>query len=101
MSICGLDFENTILNGKDGYIKSATAKVENQNIALTLGVFVKTIGNCGGRRLVDNSFNIELSDSSSILSSLSLRVIEVSRYGDNSIFDSLAEISFSNIFHFG
>jgi len=55
VTIGGLDFENTVLDGKEGHIKSATTKIEDEHIALSAVFLVETVGNGGSGRLVDDS----------------------------------------------
>ena len=79
VTVGGLDFENTFFNSKKGYIKSTTSKIEDQNISLLSVLFIETISDGSSSRLINNSENVETRDGTSILSCLSLRVIEISR----------------------
>jgi len=36
ITICGFDFENTVINGEQRHVKCASTKVENENVLLTL-----------------------------------------------------------------
>merc|ERR1712184_235268 len=71
VSIGSLDFKDSILNGKEGHIESATTKIENEDVLLTLALLVKTVGNGGSGGLVDDTLHVEASDGTSILSGLS------------------------------
>lgn len=55
---------------------------------------VQAISNSSCSWLVDDSENIEARDCSSIFSGLTLRVVEVGRYCDNSVVDSLKQGTF-------
>ena len=100
VTIRGLHFEDAVLNGEERHIKSATTKVENEHIALTLLLLVETVGDSGGGRLIDDSLHGEARNGASVLGGLSLRVVEVSGDSDHSGFDFLAQVSLSNLFHF-
>ena len=100
VTVGGLDFENTFFNSKKWNIKSTTSKIEDQNISLLSVLFIETISNGGSSRLINNSENVETRDGTSILSCLSLRVIEISRDCYDSWFNWLTKISFSNFLHF-
>merc|ERR1719324_252775 len=52
VSVGGLDLENSVLNGKEGHIESATTEIEDEHIALTLVLLVETVGDSGSRWLV-------------------------------------------------
>lgn len=96
-----LDLEDTLLNGKERDIEGTTTKIEDEDVALTLNLLVKTVGNGGSGRLVDDSENVETGDETRILGSLTLRVVEVGRDGDNGVVDSLTEVRLSSLTHLG
>ncbi|KAI6761328.1 hypothetical protein HG531_001881 [Fusarium graminearum] len=96
-----LDLEDTLLNGKERDIEGTTTKIEDEDVALTLNLLVKTVGNGGSGRLVDDSENVETGDETGILGSLTLRVVEVGRDGDNGVVDSLTEVRLSSLTHLG
>uniref|UniRef100_A0A7S3NEG7 NAD-specific glutamate dehydrogenase n=1 Tax=Aureoumbra lagunensis TaxID=44058 RepID=A0A7S3NEG7_9STRA len=97
----GLDLEDTLLNGEERDIEGTTTKIEDQDVALALNLLVETVGNGGSGRLVDDSENVETGDETGILGSLTLRVVEVGRNGDNGVVDSLAEVRLSSLTHLG
>ena len=80
-----LDLEDTILDGQEGHIEGATAEIEDEDVALASLLLVKTI--CDGRRsrLVDDAEDVEASNETSVLGGLTLRVVEVSGYSNNSV----------------
>lgn len=76
-----LDLENTLLHLKDRDIESTTTQVVDSNHRGL--VLVETIGKSSGSRLVDDTKDFKTSDRASILGSLTLRVVEVSRDSDD------------------
>jgi hypothetical protein len=99
VTVGSFDLEDTFLNGEEGNIESTTSKIENEDVLLLSGLLIKTVGNSSSSWLVDNSENVDSRDGTSILSGLSLRVIEIGRDSDDSILDFLSEISFSDFLH--
>lgn len=78
-----LDLENALLNGQERHIESTTTEIEDENIALALGLLVKTVGNGGSGRLVDDTKDVETGNETGVLGSLTLGVVEVSGDSDN------------------
>ena len=76
----GLYFENSLLNSKKGYIESSSAMIEDENVTFTGNFLVETVSDRSSRRL-EWSFP----NGSSILCGLPLRVVEISRDGDDSV----------------
>ena len=99
VSVGGFHFEDSILNGEERHVKSATTKIEDEHVSLALALLVKTVGNGGGSGLVDDTGDVETSDCASVLSGLPLGVVEVSGDCDDSTTDCLAKISLSNLLH--
>jgi hypothetical protein len=77
VSSSGLDGKDTSLDGKKRNIESTTTQVENEDHLLLLGLLVETVSNGSGSRLVDDSENLETGNSTSVLGSETLRVVEV------------------------
>ena len=77
---------------------NTTEIVDGENFTVSL---VKTESEGSGGRLVDDTLNIEVSDLTSILGSLSLGVIKVSGDSHNSLLDSRADVRLSGLFHLG
>lgn len=75
----GLDREDLALNGKEGDVESTTTQVEDEDVSLLLGLLVKTVGNSGSGRLVDDTEHLKTSNGTGILSGETLRVVEVGR----------------------
>ena len=96
----GLDLEDTVLNGEEGDIEGTTTEIEDENVLLAL-LLVETVGNSGGGGLVDDTEDVEASDGSGILGSLSLRIVEVSGDGDDGVLDFLADVGLGDLLHLG
>lgn len=96
-----LDLEDTLLNGQERDIEGTTTEIEDEDVALTLDLLVKTVGDGSGSRLVDDSENVEASNETGILGSLTLRVVEVGRNGDDSVVDGLTEVRLGGLSHLG
>uniref|UniRef100_A0A914P0I6 Uncharacterized protein n=1 Tax=Meloidogyne incognita TaxID=6306 RepID=A0A914P0I6_MELIC len=92
-----LDLKNTIFNSQNRHIKSSTAQVKNQNVALALAFLIQTISSSW---LVDDTQNIKSRNRSSILCGLALTVVKVRRHSDDSIFDRLTQKCLSRFLHF-
>lgn len=95
----GLDLEDTLLDGEERDIESSTTKIEDQDVALTLDLLVKTVSDGSGSWLVDDTEDVESGNETGILGSLTLGVVEVSGDGDNGVVDSSAEVSLSSLAH--
>src|SRR5215469_4266855 len=85
------DFEN-------GDIKRASAEVVNGDSFVFL--FIQTVGESGGRRLIDDAKNFEAGDSAGIFRRLALRVIEIGRDRDHRFLDLLSKIVLGGRFFF-
>ncbi len=81
-----------VANLNDGYVEGTASKVVYHDLLLFL--IVKTISQGSGRRLVDNTLYIKTRDLTRVLGSLTLRVIKISRNGNNRLRYLFAKISF-------
>ena len=81
VTVSRLDFEYTFLHLEDRDIECSSSKIVDSDLSRV--VSVKSVSESGGSRFVDNSENVETSDCSGILGSLSLRVVEVGRDSDD------------------
>ena len=95
----GLDLEDTLLNGQKRNIEGSTTKIEDENVALTLDLLVKTVGNGSSGWLVDNTEDVKSGDQAGILGSLTLGVVEVSWDSDDSVVNGSSEVSLSGLAH--
>jgi len=68
----GLDLEDTLLDGQERDIEGSSSEVEDEDVLLTGVLLVETVGDGSGGGLVDDSENVETSDQTGVLGSLSL-----------------------------
>ncbi|RMY22452.1 hypothetical protein D0866_11934, partial [Hortaea werneckii] len=88
-----LDLEDTLLDGQERHIESATTQVEDEHVALTLVLLVQTVGDSGSGRLVDDTEDVQTGNETGVLGGLSLRVVEATNEGVVRLPWSLAMIS--------
>ncbi|PKS06781.1 hypothetical protein jhhlp_006855 [Lomentospora prolificans] len=96
-----LDLEDTVLDGEEGDIESTTTKIEDEDVALTLVLLVETVGNGGRGGLVNDTEDIETGNETGILGSLTLRVVEVGGYSDDSLGNGGTEVALGSLSHLG
>jgi len=97
----GLDLEDTLLNGQEGHIEGTTTKIEDEDVALTLLLLVKTVGNGSGGGLVNDTEDVETGNETGVLGGLTLRVVEVGGDSDDSVVNGATELSLSGLTHLG
>lgn len=95
----GLDLKDTFLNGQEGDIECTTTQVEDEDVALTLGLLVKTVGDGSSGGLVDDTEDVQASNKTGILCSLTLRVVEVGGDCDDGVVDGATEVGLSGLPH--
>ena len=100
LSGSGLDSEDTTLDVQKGDIESTATKIVDEDVPLLLGLSgAETVGDSGGGRLVDDTEDVEASNGTGILGSLTLVVVEVGGDGDDGLLDLHAELGLSNLLH--
>lgn len=97
VTVGGLDLENTLLDFQNGHIESTTTQVENGDDTVIL--LLQTVGKGSSSRLVHDTKNVETGNLTSVLGSLTLRVVEVGGDRNNSVLDGLAEVVLSGLPH--
>jgi hypothetical protein len=97
----GLNLEDALLNGQEGNIEGTTTQIEDQDVALTLSLLVKTVGDSGGSRLVNDTEDVQTGNQTGVLGSLTLRVVKVGGNSDDSVVDGTTEIGLSSLTHLG
>ena len=83
---------------EDGNIEGSTTKIVDCNFAALL--LVQAISKRRSRGLVDEAQNFEARNPPSVFSGLALRIVEVSRHGNDSAVDCFAEKRFGPILQF-
>ena len=95
----GLDFEDTLLDGQEGNIECSSSEIEDEDITLTDGLLIETVGDSSSSGLVDDTEDVETRDGTSVLGSLTLRIVEVGGDSDDGVVDGGAEVSLSGLLH--
>ena len=96
----GLDLKDTFLNGQERHIESSSAKVEDEDVAFALHLLVETVGDSSRSGLVYDTEDLKAGNRTSVLSCLTLSVVEVGRDGDDSVGDLPTEVSLGSLLHF-
>ena len=91
------NFEHTVLNLKNRDIESTTSKIVDSNDGI--GSLLETISEGGGSRLVYDTEDVQTSNLTSVFGSLTLRVVEVGGYSDNSVLNVLAHVGLGGLLH--
>ena len=91
-------FKDTITKLEDRDIECTTTEVEDSDLHITVAL-IQTISERSSRRLVDDTSDVQTSDLTSFLRSLTLSIVEVSRYGDDGIRNFSTEVVFSRLLH--
>jgi len=73
----GLDGEDLSLDGKKGDIERSSSEIEDEDVALVLGLLVETVRNRGSGGLVDDTKDLETGNGSGVLGGETLRIVEV------------------------
>ena len=95
VSVGGLHLDDAFAHFEHRNIKRAATKVvDGDGLVLAL---VEPVGQRGRSRFVDDSLHFKSCDSPGIFGSLPLRVVKVSRHGDDRLGDFLAEIVFRRL----
>ena len=97
VTVGGLHAEHTVIDFEDGDIERTTTEVIHGYLFALLGV--KTVGEGSSRRFVHDTENFEASNLTSVLRSLTLGVVKVSRDRNHSLGNRLAEVIFGNLLH--
>ena len=68
----GLDLEDTLLDGQERDIEGTSTEIENEDVALTGGLLVETVGDGGRRGLVDDTEDVKARNGTCVLGCLTL-----------------------------
>jgi len=99
MTVGGLNLEDTLVNGEEGYIESTTTEIENEDVFLLILSFVKTVSNGGSGWLVDDSQNIQTGDGTGVLGGLSLSIVEIGWDGNDGRLDGFTKEGLGDLLH--
>jgi len=89
----GQNLNNTVVDIEDGDIERTAAKVVDHDLLALL--LVDAVGEGRGRRLIDDTLDLEAGDLTGVLGRLTLRIGEVSGNGDDGFAHGAAEVSLS------
>ena len=98
VTIGGEHLEHAAAELQDGDIERTATEVEDGNLHILVGL-VDTVSQSGSRGLVHDTADVEACNLSGFLRSLTLRVREVGRYGDDGIRHFLSEVVLSGLLH--
>ena len=96
VTIGRLDLDDALADLKNGDIEGSASEVEDGDLFVLL--LVEAVGESGGCGLVDETHHLEPRDLSRVFRRLALRVVEVSRHGDDSLLHLLPEIVLRRLF---
>lgn len=82
ITVGGHYFENSVIDGQKGDVKSTTAQIEDQDVLFAL-FLIHTVSNGSGGGFVDDSHDIKTRNSASILGCLTLSIVEILKIDDN------------------
>lgn len=97
----GLDLEDTLLNGQERDIEGTTTEIEDEDVALTLDLLVKAVGDGSSGGLVDDTQDVETGNETGVLGSLTLAVVEVGGDSDDGVVDGGSEVGLGGLTHLG
>ena len=98
IAVGGLHLENAVAQFEDRNIERSAAQVVHGDL-LVAGLLVEAVGQCGGRRLVDDAADLQTGDLARLLRSLTLRVGEVGRNRDHGLRNLLAQVILGRLLH--
>ena len=98
VTVRSFDLYNPLAYLQNRNVEGAAAKIEHRD--RLVGLLVQPVGQGGGCRLIDNPHHLKTSDLASIFSGLSLGVIKVGGYRDDSLRDLLAKIRLGGLSQF-
>ena len=90
VTVGGLDLEHALADFEDRDVERATAQVVHGDRLVLL--LVHAVGECGRRRLVDDTHHLEAGDLSGVLGSLALAIVEVRGHGDHGLRHLLPQV---------
>ncbi|ABU78546.1 hypothetical protein ESA_03325 [Cronobacter sakazakii ATCC BAA-894] len=92
-------FTVNFIDFDDGDIERTTTQVVDRDGAVA-GFFIKTVSQRSGGRFVDDTFYFQTRDTAGVFGRLALRVVEVSRNGNDRFSHRLAQVILGGFLHF-
>ena len=89
VAVGGLHFKHTVADLQHGDVECAAAQVVDRDVLV--GLLVEAVGQRGGGRLVNDAQHVQAGDLAGILGRLTLRVVVVSRHGDDGLGNRFAQ----------
>src|SRR5690606_23275698 len=88
----GLDLKDAVADLQDGDVKSAAAQVKDKDGLVAF--LVQSVGQRGGRGLIDDAQHLETGDGARVLGGLALGVGEIGGHGDDRLGHGRAQVVF-------
>ena len=99
---CRYDFKQRFLvNGQYGHIECPATEVKHEYLLFFPRGFIKSVSQRGRCWFVEDPPHVQPSDPSSVFSCLPLRIVEISGYCDDRVFNLLSQVRLGCLFHFG
>ncbi len=98
ITVGSLYFEDAVAQLQYGYIVCTTTAVEDHNLHILFRL-VQTVSQSGCSRFVHNTAYVQTRNLTCLFGSLTLAVVEVCRYGDDSIGNLLSQVVLGGLFH--
>ncbi|AMO50630.1 glutamate dehydrogenase [Enterobacter sp. FY-07] len=92
-------FTVNIIDFDDRDIERTATQVVYRNGTVT-GFFIQTVSQCRRGRFVNDTFDFQACDTAGVFGRLTLRIVKVSRNGDNSFSYRLTQVIFRGFLHF-
>ena len=89
------------LDGQEGDIESSSTEIENDDIALTGGFLLETVGDGSSSGLIDDAEDVQPADDTSLPGGPTLGAIEVSGDGNDGPGDDSTKVRFGSLPHLG
>ena len=98
IAVGSFNFEDAVAQFEDRYVECTAAEVEYEDLAFA--ALIEAVGKSSCRRFVDDTEYVEAGNLTGVLRSLTLGVVEVSRYRDDRLGYFFAQIAFGVGFQF-
>ena len=99
VAVGGFHFDHAFAHFQDGDVEGAAAEIVHGDGFVLL--LVQPVGQRRGRGLVDDAHHFQAGDLAGVLGGLALRVVEISRHGDDRLRDLFAQVRFGGFLQLG